>query len=241
MRKLNAKTVLLLALLSVPSFAAEPPARGQAALTFQTVLDSLQVRFRRIRDYRVRVHVVVDMRGLRIPPMQATVYFKQPDRLHIAADRFAMLPRHAIMFTPGLIRELIAKGRVLEQGVDANGLFRVKVKLRRKGDRPGGVLTLWFDLNAWVVKKMRVENASYGWMEVENEYGRVGGGFYLPVRSRVKVDLNMASLPRPGKGARHKLQRKFLQEVSGKGMVYVTYLDYRINQGIPDGVFRRRP
>ncbi len=46
-----------------------------------------------IADYTVNLDVNVDIQGLTIPPVRATMYFKQPDKVHFKAEGFAILRR----------------------------------------------------------------------------------------------------------------------------------------------------
>jgi len=239
-REISVVAVLLAALIAVVFFTL-PSVGAKDSLSYQAVLDSLQVRFQKIRDYRVDVHIAVDMEGIRVPPMQATVYFKQPDHLRIISDRFAMLPKHAVLFSPGQIRRLIEKGQVLEQAKEPDGLFRVRVRLPEERSAPGGILTLWFEPGTWVLKKLEIETERYGRIVVENRYGRVAGNFYLPKRSRVTVNLTPLALSNRQAPSSRGLRRDFLSRISGKGTVYITYLNYRINQGVPDSIFERKP
>src|SRR3989304_2127516 len=46
-----------------------------------------------IEDYVVDLTAEVDMEGVRMPRMEATMYFKKPDKVHFESPNFAMLPR----------------------------------------------------------------------------------------------------------------------------------------------------
>ena len=57
-------------------------------------------RFNQVKDYTVTLKVTVDMERMQIPEMLVTIYFKQPDKIHIEAKNFAMIPREAVGLNP---------------------------------------------------------------------------------------------------------------------------------------------
>ena len=217
--------------------------RAQAQLTFSAAMDSLQRRFEAIRDYQVDVHAVVNVEGIRVPPMDATVFFKQPDHIHVEARGFAMLPRHAVAFSPALLRRMLEKGRILSQSWKGPHRFEAKVAVREPRTMQEAVFTLEIDTQRWLLVRVRIESERFGWMEVRNEFGKVAGKYLLPVKSRVLLNLNRDVLPRfggPHSRELRSLRDNMLGQFGGKGVVYLTFLHYRVNEGLPDSVFGNR-
>ena len=62
----------------------------------EAILRNVQSRIAEVRDYTVHLDVVADIERLNVPEMHVTMYFKQPDKVHLDAEGFAMLPREGL-------------------------------------------------------------------------------------------------------------------------------------------------
>ena len=65
-------------------------------ITVAAIIDSVHSRFNRIQDYSVQIKLTVDMEKFRMPRKRIDVYFKQPDKLKIESDGFAIVPRQGV-------------------------------------------------------------------------------------------------------------------------------------------------
>ena len=64
------------------------------------ILEDVKSKFGLIEDYTVDALIKVDVNFLRVPETQATIYFKQPDKVRMMSDGFALLPKEGINFSP---------------------------------------------------------------------------------------------------------------------------------------------
>ena len=84
------------------------------------IINSVIANFNKVNDYQVDVNIKVDVEFIKVPETKAKIYFKQPDKVHLEAEGFAMLPRNGMEFSPS---SLIKKDytAIYEQDVDLNG------------------------------------------------------------------------------------------------------------------------
>ena len=81
------KLCALLALLVFPisSYSSQSP-----EITAEEILGHVLSAFSEIEDYTVQLHAEFDMEDIQVPPMDVTVYFKKPDKIHLESTSFVM-------------------------------------------------------------------------------------------------------------------------------------------------------
>ena len=91
------KRVLLAAALLVSAAIQPSPAQTPSAAE---ILQNMKKQFEMVKDYTAQLKVTVDMERMQIPEMLVKIYFKQPDKIHIEAANFAMVPREIAGMNP---------------------------------------------------------------------------------------------------------------------------------------------
>lgn len=72
------------------------------------IINDVVTEFNRVKDYVVDVNIKIDVEFLKVPETKAKIYFKQPDKVHLDAEGFAMLPKNGMEFSPSsLIKKII--------------------------------------------------------------------------------------------------------------------------------------
>ena len=250
--------VALLLFSSCPGLTADSkitaaPATGSTAIaeatsslpSFAAILDSMEARFQRIQDYQTTMDVVIDVKGIHIPPMSALVYFKQPDKLYFEARGFALLPRNAVMMTPALLRKMAQQVEVrAKEQMEKRPAYHLIFKPEEKDKNIEVVVDIWIDSERWVVLKVRTESNRFGWMEVVNQYDVVDQQYWLPKQSRVQMEIQKEILQRAshqefGLQDSKALKSNFLDELFGTGQMYITFRNYKVNKGLADELFRQ--
>ena len=82
-----------LVLAAIQSSSAQTP-------TAADILHNMKKQFETVKDYTAQLKVTVDMERMQIPEMLVKIYFKQPDKIHIEAKNFAMVPREIAGMNP---------------------------------------------------------------------------------------------------------------------------------------------
>ena len=157
--------------------AAITVARGGTP-TGETILKNVDARLAAVHDFTVTLDVVADIERLNVPPMHATMYFKQPDRIHVDAEGFAMLPKEGLQPTVG---KLLARYTVTGVGSDTLGGLPVrKVALQAKSDRgfPRS-LTVYVDPARWTTERIVTTGSADRLATISFTYTEVGG-VWLP-------------------------------------------------------------
>ncbi|HTO92974.1 MAG TPA: hypothetical protein VMM80_01340 [Bacteroidota bacterium] len=218
--------------LALSAAAAFALARG-VDQSGEAILHSIDARLASVHDYTVTLDVVADVERLNVPPMHATMYFKQPDRVHLDARGFAMLPREGLQPS---FSKLLTRYTVASVGSDTlGGVPLKKVVLQPKSERTFP-RSLAIDVNTdrWTPERIvttgsgdRVATITYSYVQVEGVWlaSEMKASFSLALPDSAEPEMPAAPM-RPPQNPR-------------KGTVTVTFSDYRINTGLSDDIFSK--
>jgi hypothetical protein len=222
------QSIRIILLTAVLLAAGSAPAAAQSDA--HALLDRIQATYARINDYRVEITATVDMKGLSVPEMTATVYFKKPDRMHIESDGFAMLPRDAVGFHPDMF-EKERYDAVIQGKEKIAGVSCVKLKLLARDDSVRlQRAMLYVDPARDIVLRMDADPGKGASAQAEFTYAKVQGKYWLPSAIDITMDAPMR-MRRPG--------TKGSDEADSKARITLRYSNYVVNKGIPDGLFDR--
>ncbi len=222
-RHLTAILFLLAAAMHTPVAAQQDP---------YALLDRIQKVYGEINDYKVDVEAMVDMQGLSVPKMNATMYYKKPDKVHIESDGFAMLPRDAVGFHPDMFDK--DQYDAVIQGEEAiRGTACIKLKLLARSDTLRlQRATLYIDPTRYVVLRMDADPGNGASAQADFTYSRVQGKYWLPKT----IAISMAS---PMHFRRPNAKKKSAKD-DDNASINMKYTQYVVNKGIPDSVFKTK-
>jgi len=201
----------------------------------EEILKNVDARLEPVHDYTVTLDVVADIERLNVPPMHATMYFKQPDKIHVDAEGFALLPREGLQPAVG---KLLSRFNVTETGSDTlAGVPVRRVSLQAKSERgfPRS-LSLYVDPHRWTTERIvtrgsadRVATITFSYVQVEGVWlpAEMSAAFSLAPADSLEGDLPAAPM-RP-------------QQMPRKGTVTVRFSGYRLNTGLKDDIFTKDP
>lgn len=209
------------------------------------ILDAVRQKFNKAKDYQVDVVVKLDMSFIKIPDMNVKVFFKQPDKVKIQSDGFAMVPKQGLNFSPAqLLKGDFTTIYVRSELIDTRKIDVVKVI--PNNDTSNVILsTLWIDAAEFVIRKAETTSKKGGTTKIELNYQNTKYG--LP--SQVKLSFNLGDMQMPQGMPNQKDENKSTDEqgrrrnkaigegTSLKGSVTMNYKNYQINKGIDDSFF----
>jgi outer membrane lipoprotein-sorting protein len=222
---------ILLILLTISFEVANPQEKDP-----DQILDEVKKTFNQVEDYVVDVNIKVDVDFIKVPETQATIYYKQPDKVHLESKSFAMLPREGLDFSPiGLLKEKYTAIYEKEDTVSGNKTDVVKVI--PLGDESNVVLTtLWIDEAKHFIRKVQSTLKIGGTFSIELKYDNPRMNYPLP--SSMIFNIERLNLPKGMAGELNKNKSNDEKKTTGK--VYITYSNYKVNKDIPDSVFEEK-
>jgi outer membrane lipoprotein-sorting protein len=202
------------------------------------VLGSLKKKYSAIKDYTVDATILVDVWFLNMPIKKAKIYYKYPDKVHIATTGFALLPKRAASFDP--------------TAFIGNNFTAVYMKSEKLGSTVVDVIktipedansevilsTFWIDVKKMQIRKLEINSKSGGNFLVEMDYNNLP--FDLPQKLNVAFDVKEMNMPKTMSGEMPKKDKSAKKKGDGKGKVTITYSNYRVNKGIDDKIFKEK-
>ncbi|HET53608.1 MAG TPA: outer membrane lipoprotein-sorting protein [Ignavibacteria bacterium] len=199
------------------------------------ILENVKSKINGVNDYRVEAVIKVDVNFLRVPETHATIFFKQPDKLKLESDGFALLPKEGLNFSPAkLLKDdytaVIAKEEII------NGKDVYLIKIIPLSDLSEFVLAdLWIDKKEYVVHKIETTTKKSGTVTIELSY-KDQLKYALPSKLKLSFKVEQMNLP-PGMTGEYQPNQETQKSGKMTGTVIVEYKNYQINIGLSDEFF----
>ncbi len=190
-------------------------------------------KFDGVKDYTVDVKIHTDIKAVQAPDMEATVYYKQPDKIKIDPKGLFLMPKNVGMINP---REFDPDKYLIEilDTLTYDGDPAVRLSLvPKKNETSGHNVILTIDKKEWLIRE--IATAPYPGREASAKitYAQFDG-FQMPVK--IEVTLNVGKVD--GQGKEFGPEHRRLSEMNGKVEIY--YSNYKINSGLSDKIFEKR-
>ena len=201
------------------------------------ILDGVKQAFKVIEDYEVDIKIKIDVQFLKVPDSEAKLYFKQPDKIHVESEKFALLPRQGLDFSPlGLLE---GKYTALYEREDTiRNIPTSVVKIIPLGNDNDIILsTFWVNQSRNLIIRMESTKKPTGTFTIDFTYGKYDNQYELPSRMEFTFTVDRMMFPRGMNGQSETDDARDKESNTTTGKVYITYTNYKVNQGLPDELF----
>ena len=206
------------------------------------ILKNVVDNFSRVQDYTVDVSIKVDVEFIKVPETKAKIYFKQPDKVHLESDGFAMLPKSGMEFSPSALinKEHTA---IYEKDVLLNGVNASLVKVIPLGDQGDVILSsIWVDQAKQVIMKVESTTKTNGTFTIDFSYDK---NFIYPLPKEIIFSFNVDKMNIPATisgetTTENPKKKKGRSDSVTKGKVIVKYNNYEVNKGLSDSIFEKK-
>jgi len=200
------------------------------------ILMKVKQSFEKVRDYKVDVDITLDIDFLKAPVSNATVYFKQPDKVKVHSEGFAMLPKEGINFSPASL----LKGdytSIYETDIILDGKKTAVIKTIPLGnDKEILLSTLWIDKESYLIRKVESTTKTAGTFIIEFVYDEKGIKYPLPSSMTFSFETDRVML-RDREQSRDDSGKEKKKKKLSKGTVKIVYSNYKVNTGLSDSIF----
>jgi outer membrane lipoprotein-sorting protein len=208
----------------------------------EMLLERVKDEFKKIEDYKAEISVTVDIPFIKMPERKATLYFKQPDEVHIESDGFAMLPKEGINFSPiSLFESKHTSFYEKEEMIgDVNTAVIKVIPLNDKSDLL--LSTLWIDPVRNLILKVESSRKPTGTFTIDFDYAEIENKYYLPeqIEFTFSVDPLMFRSRSPSQlNGDDKKEAEDSSKVK-TGKVFINYTNFEVNRGIHDSLFNSK-
>jgi len=199
------------------------------------MLQKVVDRFSAILDYTVTLNIVADIDRLNVPPMQMTLYYKQPDRFHFDSDGFALLPREGMALNPTRFLSRYAVIATAKDSVNGKRCTRLTLQPNAEKDKLR-IVFLSIDPGRYTIEQISAPLFDGRTMTAVFQ-NQQQSGHWMPSRTTV----TFASTKEDTTETFPYDQTSPVQtpRLPRTGTISIQYSGYRINTGLADDVFEK--
>jgi outer membrane lipoprotein-sorting protein len=203
----------------------------------EEILDRVKAAFNMIEDYEVDIKIKIDVDFLKVPDSEAKLYFKQPNKIHVESEKFALLPRQGLDFSPvGLLSGNYTA--LYEREDTIRDLLTSVVKIIPLGNNGDIILsTFWVDQVRNLIIRMESTRKPTGTFTIDFTYEKFDDNYELPSQMEFTFTVDRMMFPRGMDGQSDAEDNGDKKSDSTTGKVYINYANYKVNQGLPDELF----
>ncbi|NOU48707.1 MAG: hypothetical protein HOO86_16835 [Bacteroidales bacterium] len=230
-KKLRRFIVIVIFIVSVSQLnAQETPVQ---------LLQGVRDKLVKVQDYSADVQIKADIPLIKILPVNAEIFFKQPDKLKLVSKSIAIMPRQGFgdyvkivgdsttytAFSTGFetIEKLNTEIISVIPSVDTGDLILAK---------------FWIDASDHLIVKSQLTSRTNGTMTVSYSYGAMAK-FGLPDIIIFMVDMKKFKIPKMLTSNPYSDDKKGTEKAtsSKKGIIEIKLTNYKINPGLEDSFF----
>ena len=214
--------------------------QGMAQKTANQLVYGVYKKMSLTKDYSADVNIRVDLPFIRMLPVDAQVYYKQPDKFRVKSTGIAILPKQGFSDFSKTISDTNSYSAFIAGNEKIGTVTTTIVNIIPNADTSDLVLgKFWIDPLRNIVLRSQLTTKSNGTILINYFYGaQVAYG--LPDSLQFTVDVKKFKIP---KGVSADINNTKTPEATAgkdpkKGNIYITIKNYKVNKGIDDSVFK---
>lgn len=209
------------------------------AQTANELLDALQTKMNKVKDYSVNATIKADIPLIKILPVKATIYFKQKDKFKIESKGITILPKQGFTDISKLLKQQDSYSAIITASETFQKTATQVVTILPSSDTSDIVLVkLWIDPINAIVLKSQFTTRSSGTITTTYTYG-AQKAYGLPDSIEFTVDVKKFKIPKGVATDINKTTDNSKKATAKTGKIYITLTGYVINKGIKDAVFSK--
>jgi hypothetical protein len=206
------------------------------------VIQQLVQKLNSVKDYSVDANIRANIPLIKILPVNASIYFKQKDKLKVVSKGIAILPKQGFTDVNSF---LMNKGSYMAVSSGTKDINEIKTNLITvipTGETSEIILAkLWIDTKRDIIMRSQVTTRSSGTVIVDYTYGSEVQ-FGLPNQLIFTIDVKKFKMPKSVAADLNKTdqQKKKKADKDQKGTITIKLTNYKVNKGISDAVFKEK-
>ena len=208
-----------------------------------------------VNNFETTMNVSLNVPGFRMPKKSYKVYYKLPNKIKINTKGFGVLPKTGLFTSPSDNFNNLKNLR-LDIKKNSNNCVLISgtvISDSLKAQFPNEYAKLTFvpivdvvvDTTKWIIKSVTTRIDTVKLFEIKNNFQKFENKYYMPVKSQIEYyikDAKLANWLNNDLGGIMKMgdSPDTASDVV-QGTIKITYDKYKINKGIPDRVFNKRP
>tara|TARA_B110000003_G_scaffold272431_1_gene308301 strand:+ start:234 stop:977 length:744 start_codon:yes stop_codon:yes gene_type:complete len=219
------------------------------------IIEKTNKQYMLVNNFETTMNVSLNVPGFRMPKKVYKVYYKLPNKIKINTKGFGVLPKTGLFTSPSDNFDNL-KNLSLNSNKNSNNCILISgtvISDSLKAQFPNEYAKLTFvpivdvvvDTTKWIIKSVTTRIDTVKLFEIKNNFQKFENKYYMPVKSQIEYyikDAKLANWLNNDLGGIMKMgdSPEAASDVV-QGTIKITYDKYKINKGIPDKVFSKRP
>ena len=203
------------------------------------LLREVNRKFYAVKDYQANVRIRTDIPFVKMLPVQAIIYFQQPDRFRLKSKGIALLPRQGFDQLFKSLKDTSSYVPVVQGTERLQGLSVLVINILPLSDTADLILgKLWIDPAQDLVLRSQMTSRSNGTVNADYYFGSQSR-YALPDSMVFTIDTRKFKIPKAVAADLNNVKSSTEKSTSEKqkGMIYLKFTDYMVNKGLPASVF----
>lgn len=203
------------------------------------MLRGVYQKMMKVTDYSVEATIRAEIPLIKILPVNAFIYFKQPDKLKVKSKSIAILPRQSFNDVSKIISDTVSNTAVFTGKEKIGNSLTQIISVIPTVDTGELVLgKFWIDYARNLVLKAQLTTRSSGTLLIEFSYSNLID-YGLPEKMILTVDIKKFKIPKAMASEVDNQQKSTNKENKDakKGIITIDLKNYKINQGLKDAFF----
>ena len=203
------------------------------------LLQKVHRKMMTVKDYTVDAGIKADIPLIKILPVKAVIYFKQPDKMKLESKSIAVMPRQGFSDVAKIIMDSTSYTSV-STGLETIGSVQAQIVTVIPSVESGDLVLakFWIDASSALILKSQLTTRTNGTMMIEYFYG-IHASFGLPDKMIFTVDVRKFKIPKALATDLHNQSRAPVADdkKDKKGQIVINLQNYKINGGLNDSIF----
>jgi outer membrane lipoprotein-sorting protein len=214
-----------------------------ASPTPNQLLNRVYKKLMKTKDYTVDVKIKSDIPMIKIMPVNAKLYFKQPNLFKIESTGIAILPKQGLSNFAITLKDSNSYMAVISGNEVINKVKTQIINIIPNEDTGDLIVAkFWIDTIQSLTMKSQITTRSNGTMLIQYFYGNAGKSYGLPDSMVFIVDVKKFKIPKAlaadvNKGTKKPTKEE--EQKNKKGQIYIRFKNYSINKGVDSKVFKK--
>lgn len=228
-------TLLFLFLISFLNITnAKPTANKSLQLVYEKLL--------KLKDYTAEVNIRSNIPLIKIMPVNAKIFFKQPNQFKMIAKGIAILPKQGFSDLANILKDSNSYLAVLAGNETIEQTTTQIIHLIPNNDNNDLIIgKFWVDTKNAIVLKTQLTTKSNGNLLINYQYDAAGKAYGLPNHLLFTVDVKKFKIPKAIAADVNKTKSAstLTANQAKTGSIDIRFSNIQINKGIDDKVFKK--
>lgn len=228
------KLVTLIGLLLFPVLYAE-------SQTAEELVKQVKAKLDLVNDYEASGSIKTNVVFIKAPIAKVKVYYKKPNKIRINNESgISFIPKGSVNINLSNLFMNNGNYDLIDGGKDATTGYRIVKLLPKEENSEIALSVLYIEEKTALIRKARTTTRENGTYELEMSYGKYAN-YGLADKVIFSFSTKDYKLPKGvtfdyDDGSKNEQEAARLKNKTGR--VEIVYKSYKINEGVPDSVFK---